>query len=243
MPLRDHFRLPPATRFSWEEFHGMWPGEIVRQLRTVLPPGYAAGPKVHLGPYFAVDVAAHELDDPPAPVPADASGGPTAAVWAPPRPTLTVETDLPGNDEYEVRIYDTTYGRTLVAAIELVSPGNKDRADKRDAFVGKCAALLRKGVAVSIVDVVTVRHANLYADLLAFVGRPGADPTLGDTPVYAASCRWVERGKRAVLEGWSHPLAVGEPLPTLPLWLTADRAVRLDLEASYEQTYRDLSFD
>ena len=31
-----------------------------------------------------------------------------------------------------------------------------------------------------------------------------------------------------------------QPLPCLPLWLTEDLAVPLDLEASYEQTCRDL---
>ena len=33
-----------------------------------------------------------------------------------------------------------------------------------------------------------------------------------------------------------HPLALGRPLPTLPLWLADDLAVPLDLEASYEET-------
>ena len=34
---------------------------------------------------------------------------------------------------------------------------------------------------------------------------------------------------------WNHPLALGQPLPTLPLWLTDDLAVPLELEASYEE--------
>src|SRR5205085_1114056 len=82
------------------------------------------------------------------------------------------ETELPDDDEYEVRIYDAERGRTLVAAIEIVSPANKDRPEKRNAFVGKCAALLRNGVAVSVVDIVTIRRFNLYAELLAFIGHP-----------------------------------------------------------------------
>jgi len=73
-----------------------------------------------------------------------------------------------------------------VAAIELVSPGNKDRPEKRNAFVSKCAALLQKGVAVCIVDVVTTRQFNLYAELLQFLGQ--SDP--GRT-VPAPLCRVV----------------------------------------------------
>lgn len=151
-----------------------------------------------------------------------------------------VETELPDDDEYEVRVYDRERDRRLVAAVEIVSPGNKDRPEKRNAFVGKCAALLRNGVAVSIVDLVTSRQFNLYAELIAFIGQ--SDPTLGPEPppTYAASCRWVQGEKRARLETWSHVLAVGRPLPTLPLWLTDVRCVPLDLEPSYEKACDDL---
>ena len=55
--------------------------------------------------------------------------------------TLTLETELPDQDEYEVRIYDERHGRRLVAAIEIISPSNKDRPESRRAFVGKVAAL------------------------------------------------------------------------------------------------------
>jgi hypothetical protein len=34
--------------------------------------------------------------------------------------------------------------------------------------------------------------------------------------------------------------AIGQPLPTLPLWLTQDLVVPLDLERSYEQVCSDL---
>lgn len=163
------------------------------------------------------------------------------AVWAPAAPNVAVETELPDDDEYEVRVYDAARNRRLVAAIEIVSPRTKDRPESRNAFVGKCAALLRSGVAVSVVDLVTVRHFNLYAELMAFIGQN--DPTLGAAPppLYAASCRWVPKGGRAVLETWSHALAVGQALPTLPRWLSDVRAVPLDLERSYEQACDDLS--
>jgi hypothetical protein len=127
-----------------------------------------------------------------------------------------------------------------VAVIELVSPGNKDRPEKRNAFVGKCAALLQKGIAVSIVDVVTTRQFNLYAELLRFLGH--SDPSLGEAPPhhYAVSCRWRPQDKRMVLQSWSHTLTLGAPLPTLPLWLAGKLAVPLDLEQSYEQACHDL---
>jgi hypothetical protein len=107
-------------------------------------------------------------------------------------------------------------------------------------FLAKCAALIQRGVAVSIVDLVTTRQFNLYDDLLTFFGH--ADSTLGDPPphLYATSCRWTRKGHRTTLEAWSHELAVGRSLPTLPLWLSHDRSVPLELEAAYEQTRNDL---
>jgi hypothetical protein len=50
----------------------------------------------------------------------------------------------------------------------------------------------------------------------------------------------VTKGTRARLEAWSHTLVVGQPLPTLPLWLREDLVTALDLEQSYEQACNDL---
>jgi hypothetical protein len=239
MPLRDHFRPPLDNIASWEGFHGGWPMVIVQQLRKNLPAGYVAEPRVHSGSQIEIDVAAFENDDPPFTNSiGEANGGVTTAVWAP--ASLAIETEFPDFDEYEVRIYDVKRGRRLVAALEIVSPANKDRPEHRNAFVAKCAALIQKGVAVSIVDLVTIRHFNLYADVLAFLGH--TDPPLSDPPpdIYATSCRWVKKEKRPILEAWSHVLTVGQPLPRLPLWLTADLVVPLDLEQSYEQACHDL---
>jgi hypothetical protein len=161
-------------------------------------------------------------------------------LWAPAEPTLAVETDLSDFDEYEVRVYDTGRGRRLVAAIELISPANKDRPEHRSQFTAKCTALLRQGVSLVLVDVVTVRNVNLYADLLDLIGE--RDRSCGDEPpaTYAVACRWTDRRTGRWLETWNHALQPGLPLPTLPLWLTEVSAVPLDLEASYEQTCRDL---
>jgi uncharacterized protein DUF4058 len=242
MPLRDHFRPPLDKVLSWEELHGQWPAVIVQQLRKKLPPGYAVGPRVHSGSQIEIDVAVFDKGEPLLPAGArEGNGGVAVAAWAPPQPSLDVETTLPDYDEYEVRVYDATRDRTLVAAIEIVSPANKDRPEHRNVFLGKCAVLLQKGVAVSIVDVVTIRHFNLYADLLAFIGH--ADTTFGGSPpdLYAASCRWVMRGKQTRLQTWSHALALGQLLPTLPVWLSQNLSVPFDLEQSYQQACADLA--
>jgi len=93
------------------------------------------------------------------------------------------------DDEYEVLIFDQDRGRELVAAIEIVSPANKDRPETRQAFVSKCAALLQKKICVSIVDLVTVKRFNLYCEVLDVFGQ--ADPAFAPDPplTYAVTCR------------------------------------------------------
>jgi Protein of unknown function (DUF4058) len=150
-----------------------------------------------------------------------------------------VTTDLADLDEYEVRIYDAERQRSLVAAIEIVSPANKDRPESREQFNAKVAALLRQDVCVAIVDIVTIRQANLYAELIAKLGH--TDPKLGDPPamVYAVTLRGRKPPKkRALLDAWFFPLALGRPLPTIPLWLASDLAIELPLEASYQEVCR-----
>jgi hypothetical protein len=123
-----------------------------------------------------------------------------------------------------------------VAAIEIVSPANKDRPEHRRLFTAKCAGLLREGVSVVIVDVVTTRTANLYGELLALIGQPGPSPGAEPLALYATACRVRPRESDWLLETWAEPLNIGRPLPTLPLWLAADLALPLDLDESYEQS-------
>ena len=151
-----------------------------------------------------------------------------------------METDLSEQYDYEVLVYDQSRGRILVAAVEIVSPANKDRADNRRAFVAKCAALLQQRVCVSIVDMVTTRQFNLYTELLELIGQ--TDPAFGSPApfIYAATCRGRKIGQRPRLEIWAYSLVVGGTLPTLPIWLRDDLAVSLDLDASYEETCRAL---
>src|SRR4051812_1209810 len=111
---------------------------IVQQLRSTLPPGFTAGPRAHLGPFYEIGISAYETDD-----------GPSPSVWKAWSATeSSVAIDVEPDEEYEyaVYVYDAEREQTLVAAIEIVSPANKDRPEKRNSFVAKCAALLRQGV-------------------------------------------------------------------------------------------------
>jgi hypothetical protein len=83
-------------------------------------------------------------------------------------------------------------------------------------------------------------QSNLYTDLLELIDR--SDPRFVPRPpaTYAVTCRGRKVDGKPRLETWAYPLTVGQPLPTLPIWLTEDLAVALDLEASYQETCRAL---
>src|SRR5262245_16011781 len=183
MPLRDRFRPPVSKRSSWEGFHGGWPMRIVEELAPRLPEGFVAEPRVHLGNFYEIDVCTfeqHENGEPiHKPVPG-ANGGVATATQSPPAPTLTIDAEFPEQYAYEVLVFDLERDRKLVAAVEIVSPANKDRPESRQLFVSKCYNLLLQGVCISIIDLVTIRAFNLYTELLTLVN--GSDPTVTATP-------------------------------------------------------------
>lgn len=218
MPLLDHFHPPLSERRH--SFHNSWATYLSSQLNNLLPEGYFAEANVQYG--VEIDVAAFE----------EPGVGVSAVGWTPPRPQASVPLDLP-KAVVEIGIYSRSGGPALAGAIELVSPANKDRQSHRDALVSKCASYLQAGVGLVLVDVVTDRSADLHRELL---GRLGAgDPGPG-AALFGAAYRPVERGGVGVLDIWREPIAVGQPLPTLPLWLRGGLCLPVELEAAYIRT-------
>jgi hypothetical protein len=236
MPLRDHFRKPRRVNFRWEGFHSAWANTIVRELNTqLLPARYRAEPHVHFGTDVEVDIAA--MKERPFETASNLEGrGAVAAVWSPPKPAMTLQADLNDPDIIEVRVYDDENDAQLVGAIEFVSPRNKDREDSRRDFVLKCAAYLRSEVALVIVDIVTTRRVSLFVELMDFMKQHDKAMNWGKKILYAVAMRPGPPRKRRHVDVWPHELRLGERLPKLPLWLSDNCSVPLDLEASYEET-------
>src|SRR5205085_3371089 len=125
-------------------------------------------PNVKLGVDVEADVGTLEQSGY---APTDNGGGVATAVWAPPHPTVSVAVDFHRLDLFEVQVHREG-GLEMVAAIELVSPRNKDRETARRHFAAKCAAYLQAGVSVIVVDIVTGRKENLYTALLDQLALP-----------------------------------------------------------------------
>src|SRR5262249_10942142 len=158
------------------------------------------------------------------------------AVWTPPAAEHTIAALFP--DTFEVRIYQTRGRRTLVGAIELISPCNKDRADKRQASAAECASYVHQGVRALLIDIVTGRRANLHNETMRLLNAPPEVDFASGVDLYAAAYRPVLRQERAEMDLWKAACAVGQPLPVLPLRLTGDLFVPVDFEAAYMEACR-----
>jgi hypothetical protein len=233
MPLLDHFHAPLIERRTWEGFHALWAAALVEKLnRDVLAREYFADMQVHIGSQVEVDIVTLEEPEIAAANGATASVA-TARAWAPPVASLVFPTVFP--DEIEVQIFATASGATLVGAIELVSPANKDRPDTRSAFAAKCVSYLTRGIGLIVVDIVTNRLANLHNDVITLLGQREPFLLTPVAKIYAVAYRPSRQPGGDQIELWPTVLSVGEVLPVLPLALRNAGAVPVDLEETYSE--------
>jgi hypothetical protein len=231
MPLLDHFHPPVSERRSWEGFHGLWAAALVEKLnQDILADEYFADMQVHIGSQVEVDIATLTESRSAG---QQGSATATAPAWAPPATSLIAPTVFP--DDVEVQVFSTVTGATLVGAIELVSPGNKDRPETRRAFAAKCVSYLTRGIGVIVVDIVTNRLANLHNEIMEWLGHgePFRMPPAAVT--YAVAYRPSRQSSGDQIEMWPTHLTLGQPLPVLPLALRNAGAVPVDLEATYSE--------
>jgi hypothetical protein len=142
------------VRRHWRSFHNAWATYIASDLNRQLPAGYFAKANVQFG--IEIDVAAFEevmAEGKETRDAASALSSPgSAAMWTVPAPTCSIPFSVL-TAFAEVLVYNQAAGPTLLDAIELVSPANKDRPAQREAFVSKCASYLQQGIGLIIVDV------------------------------------------------------------------------------------------
>jgi hypothetical protein len=238
MPLLDHFHPPLQPHHHWESFHSNWATRLADALSEQLPPEFVVEEHTHVGPQLEIDVATFQR---PEGGPQALPNGPRLAtlapsVWTPPAPASTMPAVFP--DTFEVRVLSTTSGLTLVAAIELISPANKDRPEERRSFATKCASYLYQGVSLIIIDIVTNRRDNLHNEIIDLMAAAGTFRLPAEADLYAVAYRPVLRQERAEIDVWPATFALGGPLPVLPLRLTGDLFVPVDFEATYQEACR-----
>jgi hypothetical protein len=123
-----------------------------------------------------------------------------------------------------------------VAVIEIVSPGNKASISELRAFVEKTSSLIQQGINVLVIDLFPPTKRDPRGIHTAIWDEIGDDePTLpADKPLTLAS---YDAGP--IKTAYVEPVAVGDVLPDMPLFLKPEHYVLVPLEATYQTTWSD----
>jgi hypothetical protein len=209
--------------------HIFWMTEIARALRADLPPGYRA--VIGSSPLVAVGVAPVQPD---VAVTNGPSHPPASTSSATPEPDVEIAVAML---EEDASVQVERAGR-LVAVVELISPRNKDRPSAREQYAARYLSYLRGGVHLLLVDVHRRPLDFCFPQLIAAdLGEPLPAPPAPSAVSYRVGAAAATGGR--LLAVWQHPLGIGESLPTMPLPLTPDVAVVIDLEGTYSRAAAD----
>ncbi len=218
MPLHDW-----TDRDNFDGFHTYWMTEIATLLRHTLPHPY----RVLLGtsPRLALGGTLHKPDVGVTNGHHDNGDSETAAYREPDTEVAvaTLEEDLTVQVERDGR---------LVAAIELISPRNKDRPAAREYYATRYLSYLRGGIHLLLVDVHRRAIGFSFPQLMATELVPDLPAPPAPSAVIYRVGEPVPQGGR-LLAVWAEPLTVGQPLPAVSLPLTVHLSVPVDLEGTY----------
>ncbi|CAN5529739.1 hypothetical protein BH10PLA2_BH10PLA2_28820 [soil metagenome] len=225
MPIHDWTLLEPG---DFHHFHQGWIGALANTLNAgLLPPEYMALAEQVTGRPIPDDVTLETG------TPEEVAGG-IAVATAPPTARVVARLERINYARRADKVI-IRHGRgKVVAIIEIVSPGNKDSRHAIRSFVEKAADIIMKGVNLLVVDLFPPTPRDPQGIHKAIWDELGDEPfalpadkrltiasyTGGDLPV-----AYVE------------PIGIGDPLPSLPIFLSETRYIPAPLESSYEQTW------
>jgi len=239
MPIHDWTRV---TAGIFHHFHHRWISAISDALNDGrLPPDYYALAEQIAGDFgpdvLALQVQPSEGGSSNGEPPALDGQGTSAVATAPPRVRFTATTEM----EQYVQKQNTivvrhSSGDRVVALVEVVSPGNKASRHAIRSFVEKAGGALFRGYHLLILDLQPPGPRDPQGIHGAIWGEIADDsyrhPT--DKPLTLAS---YDAGPPKTVY-YVEPVAVGDALPEMPLFLRPGRYVNVPLEATYQAAFQ-----
>ena len=222
MPIHDWTRVRSNL---WHDFHQHWTVVLSHRLNSgLLPAGYYSlleSKTRHQEPVcLTVDMSPS----------LDVMTGAAAVTLLPPKARYVARFQ---NDRYALKANRVAVHHPdgkVVAVIEVVSPGNKDGRDSISKFVRKAVSYLNAGVKLLIVDLYPPSRRDPQGIHKAIWDRLCDEPFAlpKDKPLTLVS---YAVGNETV--AYVEPVAVGDVLPDMPVFLDADYYVPCPLEATY----------
>ena len=225
MPMHDWTKAEPGTFHS---FHLLWIAALATELNRILPKGFYALGEKFMGSGEA-DVLALSYDPP------NRDGG-TVLLTAPPAAKLMEVADEEAHLAYKAnRVVVRFRDKTVVAAVEIVSPGNKSNKRAFRKFLSKSVGLINRGVHLLVVDPFPPGrrdpdgiHCAIWDHFnptSAFQYAPDKNRILASYDADAVPRAFVET------------LGVGDELKEMPLFLLPGQYINVPLEKTYMQTW------
>ena len=232
MPVHDWTTVDAGI---FHHFHNNWTTHLSDALNGgLLPRGFYAMTEQHATMMIA-DILTLQVGDQTRAAPRDSGG---VAVAEPP-PRVSRKMELQPSAAYRrarrtITIRHTS-GHRVVAMLEIVSPGNKDRQASVEQFVKKAVEAVDAGIHLLVVDLhppglhdPNGMHGAIWSGLGSddFEAPPDQPLTLAAYEACKLPRAWVES------------IAVGDSLPDMPLFLDIGRHVSVPLERTYQEAYR-----
>lgn len=234
MPAHDWAKLYDGAFLA---FHNSWITFIQESLNSgILPPGYYA---------LAEQVAKRAIADV---LTLRSKSRPQGIELNPPTEGATAVATVPPRVQHRDRIEAEPFTRRqnsvvirhasndrVIALIEILSAGNKSSNTEFRTFVNKTVKFLERGCHVLLIDL----HARTKRDPggihPAIWARLGGRPTPmpAEKPLTLAAYH-----ASSPLTAYVEPVAVGDTLIGMPLFLAPDWYVSVPLEATYLAAYR-----
>jgi hypothetical protein len=232
MPIHDWTLVDAGT---FHAFHQLWIASLCNRLNAgALPRGFFALPEQRV-PGPELDVLA--LESYSSKRRGKSRNGSTAVIDTPPR-TRIVEIAEPERYAKKADRIAVRHARgRVVAFMEIVSPGNKGSRHEMRAFVKKTTELLEQGIHLLVVDLFPPSsrdphgiHRAIWEEIAStnFKLPVSKRLTLASYEAGQATKAYVE------------PVAVGDQMPDMPLFLEPERHILTPLEETYQATWNGL---
>jgi hypothetical protein len=226
MPMHDWRKVEAGI---FHAFHHRWISELSDFLNGgALPSDYYALPE-QVAAGFGPDVLTLQTQPPENPA--------VGSLATQPRPetrfTAETSTEFYRRKKSSVVVRHVS-GDRIIAVLEIVSPGNKATRDGFGAFLNKAFELLESRIHLLLIDPFppTKRdpeglHSAIWGEIADEPFRPPQDKPL-TLVAYEAGL---------VTRAYIEPIAVGDQLPDMPLYLEPDVYILLPLERTYHTAY------
>lgn len=229
----------------FHDFHHAWIEEIKRSLNGGLLPEWLYALAEQQVSEFGPDVLALQAPDGNS-VPESreiGSGSDTGLMVAPPRVAMTLQgaEDFYTQRQKSVAIRHASDDR-IVAIVEVVSPGNKSSLQRLEAFVRKACSLLRQGIHLLVLDLhLPTRRApdGIHGAIWNIIGSSSDEDyhQPADKPLTLVA---YQARLYAGVTAYVQPIAVGDMLSEMPLYVTTEGYVSVPLQETYDRAFAAL---